>query len=175
MSWTQSVARRRWYVMKVTILVAVLAVVGLIAGVVAHQLQRPLHTGGLIGSRWIWFFSMDLALVGEIVLAFALAVALGAWLRRTLPAVGAALAGFLVLLLASGWAVRTLAPASYTTAPSFDVPVGGWIMQTSQVHSVPYHPATQYWPLQLTFLTVLLALAATTLVFGWYATRSRCV
>ena len=174
-SWTQSVSRRRWYTTKVIILAAVLAIVGLSAGVVAEQLQRALGTGGLMSSRWVWFFSMDLALAGEIVLAFALGVALGAWLRRTLPAVGAALAGFLVLLLASGWAVRTLAPASNTTAPSFDVPVGGWIMQTSQVHSVPYHPASQYWPLQLTFLTVLLALAATTLVFGWYATRSRGV
>ena len=48
--------------------------------------------GGLISSRWIWFFSIDLALTGEIVLAFALAVAFGAWLRRTLAAVGAALA-----------------------------------------------------------------------------------
>jgi hypothetical protein len=41
---------------------------------------------------------------GEAVLAFALAVALGAWLRRTLPAIGGALAGLLALLLGAGWA-----------------------------------------------------------------------
>jgi hypothetical protein len=48
------------------------------------------------------------------VLAFALAVACGALLRRTLPAIGAGLAGFTVLLalaaaaLATGWhATRT--------------------------------------------------------------------
>ncbi len=174
-SWTQSVSRRRWYVTNVTILAGALAIVGLTAGVVAHQLQRPLGTGGLIGSRWVWFFSMDLALVGEIVLAFALAVAFGAWLRRTLPAVGAALAGFLLLLFASGWTVRTLTPASHTTGPSSDVPVGSWILRTSQVHSVPYHPAGQYWALQLVFLTVLLVLAAGTLAVGWYATRTRAV
>ena len=174
-SWTQSVSRRRWYVMKVTIVAAALGVAGLVVGVAADQLQRPLGTGGLMGSRWVWFFSMDLALAGEIVLAFALAVALGAWLRRTVPAVGAALASFLVLLLASGWAVRTLTPASHTTAPSFDVPVGGWIMQTSEVHSVPYHSASQYWPLQLAFLIVLLALSTAVLGFGWYATRTRAV
>jgi hypothetical protein len=174
-SWTQSVSRRRWYLMKVTILAGALAVAGLAVGVVAHQLQRPLGMGGLIGSRWSWFFSMDLALVGEIVLAFALAVALGAWLRRTLPAVGAALAGFLVLLFASGWAVRTLTPTSHTTAPAFEVPAGGWIIQTSQVHSVPYHPASQYWPLQLAFLATLLAMVAGVLALGWYATRTRAV
>ena len=174
-SWTQSVSRRRWYVTKVTALAALLGVAGLATGVVAHQLQLPLWMGGLIGSRWIWFFSMDLALTGEIVLAFALAVAFGAWLRRTLPAVGAALASFLLLLFASGWTVRTLTPASHTTGPSFDVPVGGWVIRTSQVHSVPYHPAGQYWALQLVFMTVLLALASGTLAVGWYATRTRAV
>ena len=174
-SWTQSVSRRSWYATKVTVLAAALAVAGLAFGVVADQLQRPLDTGGLLGSRWVWFFSMDLALVGEVVLAFALAVALGAWLRRTLPAVGGALACFLVLLLASGWAVRTFAPTSHTVPPSFDVPVGGWIIRMSRGHSVPYHPANQYWPLQFTFLAVLLALAAATLALGWYATRTRAV
>lgn len=174
-SWTQSVSRRRWYVMKVTVLAALLGVAGLAVGVVAHQLRLPLETGGLIASRWIWFFSVDLALAGEIVLAFALAVTLGAWLQRTLAALGAALASFLFLLLASGWAVRTLTPASYTTGPSFDVPVGGWTIRTSQAHSVPYHPASQYWALQLGFLAVLLALASGTLALGWYATRTRAV
>lgn len=174
-SWTQSVSRWHWYVMKVTILAAVLGVAGLAVGVMAHQLQRPLGTGGLIGSHWVWFFSMDLALVGEIVLAFALAVALGAWLRRTLPAVGAALASFLVLLVASGWAVRTLTPSSRTVAPSFNVPVGSWIIRISQDHSVAYHPASQYWPLQLAFLAVLLMLASGVLAIGWRATRTRAV
>ena len=174
-SWTQSVSRRHWYVTKVALLAGALALMGLIVGVVADQLQRPLATGGLISSRFVWFFSMDLALMGEIVLAFALAVAFGAWLRQTLPAVGAALAAFLVLLLASGWAVRTLTPASHTSGPAFDVPLGGWILQTSQTHSVPYHAANQYWPLQLTFLAILLALAAGVLAVGWYATRTRAV
>jgi hypothetical protein len=174
-SWTQSVSRRRWYVMKVTIIAAALGVAGLVVGVAADQLQRPLGAGGLISSRWVWFFSMDLALAGEIVLAFALAVALGAWLRRTVPAVGAALAGLLVLLLPAGWAVRRLTPTSRTVAPSFDVPGGGWIIQTSHGYSVPYHPANQYWPLQLTFLAILLALSAGALAVGWYATRTRAV
>ena len=93
-SWTQSVSRRRWYVTKVTIVATAVGVAGLVVGVAADQLQRPLGMGGLMRSRWVWFFSMDLALAGEIVLAFALAVALGAWLRRTVPAVGAALACF---------------------------------------------------------------------------------
>jgi hypothetical protein len=174
-AWTQSVSRRRWYATKVTALAAGLTVVGLAAGFANDRLQRPLTEGGLNSSRWIWFFSIDLALTGEILLAFGLAVALGAWLRRTLPAVGAALVGFLVLFLASGWAVRTLTPTSHTTGPHFAVPRDGWSIQASNGHSVPYHPAGQYWPLQLTFLVVLLALAAALLATGWYATRTRAV
>lgn len=174
-AWTQSTSRRRWYATKVTTLAAGLAVVGLAAGLANQRLQRPLTEGGLTSSRWIWFFSIDLALAGEILLAFALAVALGAWLRRTLPAVGGALVGFLVLFLASGWAVRTLTPARGRRRPRFTVPRDGWSVQASHGASGPYHPASQYWPLQLTFLAVLLALAAVLLATGWYATRTRAV
>jgi hypothetical protein len=174
-AWTQSASRRRWYATKVTALAAGLAAVGLAAGLANHRLQHPLTEGGLTSSRWVWFFSIDLALAGEILLAFALAVALGAWLRRTLPAVAAALVGFLVLFLASGWAVRTFTPTRRTTGPRFAVPRGGWIIQPSNSHSVPYHPAGQYWPLQLTFLAILLALAAVLLAAGWHATRTRAV
>jgi hypothetical protein len=174
-AWTQSTSRRRWYTTKVTTLAAGLAVVGLAAGVGNDRLQHPLTEGGLTSSRWIWFFSIDLALAGEVLLAFALAVALGAWLRRTLPAVGAALVGFLVLFLASGWAVRTLTPTRHTTGPSFNIPHSGWSIQPSHGHSVPYHPASQYWPLQLTFLAILLALATALLAAGWHATRTRAI
>jgi hypothetical protein len=174
-SWTQSVSRRRWYVTKVTILAAVLALVGLASGIANDRLHRPFVAGGLISSRWVWFFSINLALVGEIVLAFAIAVALGAWLRRTLPAAGAALASFIVLSVASGWAVRTLTSTRHAAGLSSGVPAGGWIIQSSDLHGVQYHPASQYWPLQLAFLAVLLALAASALALGWHATRTRAV
>jgi hypothetical protein len=174
-AWAQSTSRRRWYATKVAALAAGLAVVGLAAGVANDRLQHPLTQGGLTSSRWIWFFSIDLALTGEILLAFALAVAFGAWLRRTLPAVGAALVGFLVLFLACGWAVRTLTPTRRTTGRLSTVPRTGWGIQASTGHSVAYHPASQYWPLQLTFLAILLVLAAVLLAAGWYATRTRAV
>jgi hypothetical protein len=175
-SWTQSVSRRRWYVMKVTILSPILVGVGLVAAVANDRLRGPLDAGGLTSSRWVWFFSTDLALVGEILLAFALAVAFGALLRRTQAAAGAALASFLVLLFGSGWVVRTLSPTKQTAGPSFNVPGGGWIISApSQVHSVPYHPASQYWPLQLALLIVLVLLGTAVLAIGWRATRTQAV
>jgi hypothetical protein len=167
-SWTQSASRRRWYVTKVGVLAAALALVGLIAGIANGRLQHPLTQGGLTSSRWVWFYSIDLALVGEILLAFALAVALGALVRRTLPAVGAALVLFLPLLFASGWAVRTLTPTSRIGGAA-----GGWGVQVR--NGVLYHPANQYWPLQALFLVILLGIAAALLAAGWYATRTRAV
>jgi ABC-type transport system involved in multi-copper enzyme maturation permease subunit len=172
-SWTQSVSRRRWYVTKVAVLGTALAAVGLIAGVANSRLQQPLTQGGLTSSRWVWFYSVDLALVGEILLVFALAVALGAWLRRTLPAVGAALVSSLLLLLVSGWALRSFTPTRQGTASSSGGSVGGWIIQAS--NGVRYHPASQYWSLQVTFLVILLAMAAVLLALGWHATRTRAV
>jgi len=174
-AWTQSVSRRRWYTAKISVLAAGLAVAGLAAGTINAWLQPQLTAGVTAGSRWSWFVSVNLAPAGEAVLAFALAVAIGALLRRTLPAIGAALAGFTVLLLAARWTVQTLTPASKTTGPHFTAPPGSWILGSVTSAPVPYHPASQYWPLQLILLTVLLALAAAALASGWHSTRTRAV
>ena len=174
-AWTQSVSRRRWYATKTAALATGLAGAGLIAGMVNAWLQHQLTAGDTTGSRWSWFASVNLAPAGEAVLAFTLAVALGALLRRTLPAIAAALAGFTVLLLAARWAVQALTPASRTTGPHFTAPPGSWILGSGTSAPVAYHSAGQYWPLQLILLTVLLALGAGALATGWHATRTSTV
>lgn len=166
-AWTQSVTRRRWYATKTITLAVGIAVAGLIAGVANDQLQIPLSAGELASSRWSWFFSIDVAPAAEAVTAFALAVAMGAWLRRTVPAIGAALIGFLALFLITGWAVRNLTPLSQAYGPS-TTPDDGW-----RVGYDHYHPAGQYWPLQVAYVAMLLALAAVLLAAGWRATRAR--
>ena len=143
-AWTQSVSRRRWYMAKISALAAVLAVGGVAAGVFNAWLQRRLSAGDVTTSRWDWFVSINLVLAGEVVLAFALAVAFGALLRRTLPAIGAAMAAFVVLLVGARWVV---------------------------VGTAPVHPANRYWPLQLALLTILLVAAAAALASGWRATQ----
>lgn len=102
-------------------------------------------------------------------------MAFGALLRRTLPAIGAALAGFIILLLGARWAVQALTPASRTTGPHFTAPPGSWVLGSGTSAPFPYHPAGQYWPLQVTLVTVMLALAAAALATGWHATRTRTV
>jgi len=174
-AWTQSVSRRRWYAAKTAALAAGLAGAGLIAGAVNAWLQHQLTAGDTTGSRWSWFASVNLAPAGEAVLAFTLAVAFGAVLRRTLPAIAAALAGFTVLLLAARWTVQALTPASTTAGPHFTAPPGSWILGSATNAPVLYHPAGQYWPLQLILVAVLLVLAAAALATGWHATRTSTV
>lgn len=168
-AWTQSIGRRRWYAIKTGVLATVLALAGLLAGVANDRAQLPLNRGGLTSSRWIWFFSIDLGPAAEAVLAFALAAAIGAYLRRTLPAIGAALVSFLALFLLTGWAVRSLTPTSQVTGAR-GTPDNGW-----GVGSGHYHPTNQYWPLQFTYLAILLVLAAVLLAIGWRATRPRSI
>lgn len=174
-AWTQSVSRRRWYGAKVSAVVTGLAVAGLIAGTVNAWLQQRFTAGDPTASRWSWFASINLTPAAEAVIAFALAVAFGALLRRTLPAIGAALAGFIVLLLAARWIMQALTPASETAGPHFAAPPGAWVVGSRASGPVAYHPGSQYWPLQLILLAVVLALGAAVLASGWHATRTRAV
>jgi hypothetical protein len=67
----------------------------------------------------------------------------------------------------------TLRPSA--TGPHFTAPPGSWILGSGASAPVPYHPASQYWPLQLILLTILLALAVAAMATGWHATRTRTV
>lgn len=168
-AWTQSIDRRRWYVTKTAVLASGLVLVGLVAGLANDRAQTPLTRGGLTVSRWPWFFSIDLTPAAEVLLAFALAVALGAYLRRTLAAVGSALVAFLVLFLLTGWAVRSLTPLHHAIGRR-GTPNDSWIVGGGQ-----YHPASQYWPLQLSYVALLVVLSIALLALGWRATRPRKV
>jgi len=172
-AWTQSVSRRRWYVTKTVALASGLMVLGLVAGLANGWLQRRLVSGDITSSRWSWFSSIDLALAGEALLAFALGVALGAFLRRTLPALGASLAVFTLLLLGARWAVLALTPTSSGSAST--APPGSWILDPGTASAVAYHPASQYAALQTVLLLVLIVVAGAVLLSGWRATRDGAV
>ncbi|MGI9005379.1 MAG: hypothetical protein ACR2FU_04125 [Streptosporangiaceae bacterium] len=97
-------SRRRRYLTKTAALGTGLAVAGLIAGTANAWLQHQLTAGDTTSSRWSWL------------------------LRRTLPAIGATMGGFLVLLLSARWMVQAITPASKATGPRFTAPPGSWIL-----------------------------------------------
>jgi hypothetical protein len=174
-AWTQSVSRRRWYVTKSVTLGSGLIALGLIAGTANAWLQHRLAAGDITTTRWSWFSSIDLALAGEALLAFALGVALGALLRRTLPAIGMTVAAFAVMLVGVRWTVLQLSPTRTAPGPGLNAPRGSWILDPRAGLPVRYHPATQFGSLQVTFVCVLIVVAALTLVSGWRVTRDRAV
>jgi len=75
---------------------------GLLAGLANYRLSQPLPTVSVTSSRWPWFFSAGLAPRVKSYWRSPSPSPSAPGAQRTLPAVGAALAGFLVLLLATG-------------------------------------------------------------------------
>jgi len=57
-----------------------------------------------------------------------------------------------------------------STGCNLGTPASGWDLGSGR-----YHPAAQYWPLQLTYAAIVLALAAGVLTAGWRATRPRAI
>jgi hypothetical protein len=120
-AWTQSVTRRRWLAAKTGWpLLAAAAVGGVVSALVTwwsgpdNALQADAFKPGR-------FDIMGIVPVGYAVFAMALAIAAGGLLRRTLPAIGITLAGFIaVRMVIYGW-LR----AHFMTAVTSYFPVGG--------------------------------------------------
>ncbi|QMU67055.1 ABC transporter permease subunit [Streptacidiphilus sp. P02-A3a] len=123
--WNQSVTRSRW-------LAAKLGLVGL-AGVAATGLLSLLLTwaaapvGTVLNNRFspVLFDSRDIAPLGYAAFAFALGAALGLFVRRTVPAMGATLVVFAVLQVVVPTVVR----------PQYQAPVRTSVPLTAQLIS----------------------------------------
>jgi hypothetical protein len=96
-AWTQSVTRRRWLAAKAGwLLLAAAAVGGVVSGLVTWWSgpNNALLANAFDPGR---FDIMGIAPVGYAVFATALGISAGGLLRRTLPAIGVALAGFIAI------------------------------------------------------------------------------
>jgi hypothetical protein len=94
LAWTQSVTRRRWLSIRVALVgVAALAVAGLASWLVSWWFA-PLDAVNLNRFDPSVFTARGVVAVGYAGFAFALGVAMGNVLRRTLPAMAATLLGF---------------------------------------------------------------------------------
>ena len=106
LAWTQSVTRRRWLTVRVALVgIAALAVAGLASWLVSWWMS-PVDAVNLDRLDPSVFTARGVVAIGYAALAFALGVASGALIRRTLPAMVATLLGFVAARLAVTFWVR---------------------------------------------------------------------
>jgi hypothetical protein len=96
LAWTQAVPRMRWLVVKLVALGGLVVVLGAAFAAMVAWFHRPLDfIEGSFGS--VAFDVVGLVPPAYALFAFAAGAAAGALLRRSLPALGAALAAFVVV------------------------------------------------------------------------------
>jgi hypothetical protein len=116
LAWTQSVTRTRWLAVKLAIpgltAIAATALLTLIVSSWANPLDRA-HR-----NQYATFDQRDLVPIGYAAFAFALGVTAGLLIRRTLPAIVAALAAFAAARIAfTEWLRPHLFTAAHTSLP----------------------------------------------------------
>jgi ABC-2 family transporter protein len=114
--WTQGITRRRWFAMKLgVILVVAVAVASLLGAVGSLMTGTP---GGIFDSRWSSFDVQGLVLVAYVIFGIALGAAAGAITRRTVPAMAVTLVAFIAIRIAVYNWVRPnlLPPLSWDTS-----------------------------------------------------------
>jgi hypothetical protein len=114
LAWTQSITRRRWLTTKLTLIVAGALLAALITSLLLTWWRIPFDNFG--GRFDTGFESEAIVPLAYTVFAVALVIALGAVLRRTAPAIGLALIGFIAARVVVGGFLRPhyLAPLTAT-------------------------------------------------------------
>jgi ABC-type transport system involved in multi-copper enzyme maturation permease subunit len=134
MAWTQSVTRSRWLATKLAV-VAVVAVAVVAAFTLAFTWwSMPIDAvGNRIGTAN--FAQRGIVPIGYALFGLALGTLVGTILRRTIPAMAATLAGFLIVRLFVQQVVRAhLVPTESVNVASFGPSgLGGWILSSRTV------------------------------------------
>jgi hypothetical protein len=167
LAWTQSSTPVRWLAVRLAIPAAAVAA-GTALLVWLHHLAWAAGNGRIdTAKQWydVWTFHTNGPTLVALTLCGLTAGALtGLLSRRTLPGLGL---GLLVtgvlwtvaqLLLPHLWPTRTAGGKAF-----FALPNSSWTVRTGKQADVPYgdyHPASHYWPLQLTTTVLLLAVTA---------------
>ncbi|HEX4832041.1 MAG TPA: ABC transporter permease [Trebonia sp.] len=150
LAWTQSVTRQRWLAVKLALTgVAAMALTGLLSLIVTWW-SSPLDRVNLSRLSPGMFGERGLAPVGYTAFAFALGVAAGALIRRTVPAMAVTLAGLTGARLAVTYGVRPrlltplhatgalVLPAASGPAPAPGADAagpGGWILSDHVINA----------------------------------------
>jgi hypothetical protein len=95
LAWTQGVTRSRWFLVKVAVMGTASAITAGLLSIMVTWWASP-HDR-FVDSPYSYFDQRDIVPIAYALFAFALGVALGAIIRRTLPAMAATIAGYAVV------------------------------------------------------------------------------
>ena len=115
LAWNQSVTRTRWLTVKLAVIgLAAMATAGLLSLIVTWYSSpidqaltlNPRHGISLLRLGPVLFETRDVTPIAYAAFAFALGVAAGVLIRRTIPAMAATLVGFAVIQIAMADLIR---------------------------------------------------------------------
>jgi ABC-2 family transporter protein len=132
--WTQSITRNRWLATKLAVIgVITLAVVAAFALVFTWWSGPIDSTGNRIGTAT--FGSRGIVPIGYALFGLSLGTLLGTILRRTIPAMAASLAGFMIVRMFVQNVVRSrlVGTESVDVAPFGPNGLAGWILSSRTV------------------------------------------
>lgn len=154
LAWNQSVTRTRWLAAKLAVIgTATAATTGLLSWAVTAWAHRIDSTAGDRITPTV-YDARGIVPIGYALFAFMLGVTAGMLIRRTVPAMGATLAGYAaVVVVMPQWIRAQLVPASHTTSPldmselgllnidqdggmrvvSGNVPDGAWVLTNQTI------------------------------------------
>ncbi|MGW4908487.1 ABC transporter permease [Streptomyces sp. NPDC004270] len=167
LAWTQSSTPVRWLAVRLAVPAAAVAA-GTALLVWLHHLAWAAGNGRIdTAKQWydVWTFHTNGPTLVALALCGLAAGALAGLLsRRTLPALGLGLLVTGVVWVAAQLLMPHLWPTRTSTGKAFfALPNSSWTVRTGKHAEVPYgdyHPASHYWPLQLTTTALLLAVTA---------------
>ncbi|MCP2335635.1 hypothetical protein [Actinomadura rupiterrae] len=119
LAWTQSVPRTRWLVQRIVLVTAGITAVCLALSLIFTWFRAPVDE--VTGRFAPGAFDLEgLSLTGYTLFAFAAAVLAGQLMRRTVPAIVAAFAGFMAVRMPVEFWLREhyMAPAARISAPT---------------------------------------------------------
>lgn len=181
LAWAQTIPRTRWLITKLAVVTGALVILGAAMTAVISWYRQPMDrlTGHFINN--VYDFE-GLALTAYILLAFGLAVLAGLLIRRSLPAMVAALVAWLVIRLGVEYLLRPRFQAPLTLTRSCahgcsidvgitSVPpetghIGDWVLRATGPgnHIVTtYQPADRFWNFQFIEAGLIVAITAAAL------------
>jgi len=191
LAWAQTVPRTRWLVTKLAIVTGGLVILGAAMTAVITWYREPMDrlTGHFINN--VYDFE-GLALTAYVLLAFGLAVLAGLLMRRSIPAIVAALITWLAVRLAVEYLLRPhfQAPLTLrqscvhgcslgvgvTSAPPETGHIGDWVLRATATGNqvvTSYQPADRFWNFQLTEAGLIVAITAAVLATTIWLLRRR--